>query len=310
MGLTDENGMNTTMLVSPAGNVGTPYPYPYPMQQNGNGFGDSNGWWIILLLVVLFSGNLYGNNGNNGGNGWGAGPVIVNDGGSNGSVQRGFDQAAVMGGINGISASVQGIATQLCECCADMQQAMMSAFFNAETAANSRQMATTQQLFGMQTANSQGFNQLGLQLAQASADNRLATCQTQNAIQNEGSMTRFADANNTRDILTAFNAGIQSVKDQLCDYRNAQKDDIIAQLRQELMYSRGQASQVEQTAQILANNNAQTALMQQGFNSEVDALYNRLNNCPVPSTPVYGRTPIFTCPQNPNNSGCPCNGSM
>ncbi len=44
---------------------------------------------------------------------------------------------------------------------------------------------------------------------------------------------------------------------------------------------------------------AQNAFIQQGFSDEVDQLYNRLSNCPVPSTPVYGRTPIFTC----NNDG-------
>ena len=49
---------------------------------------------------------------------------------------------------------------------------------------------------------------------------------------------------------------------------------------------------------------AQNAFIQQGFSNEVDALYNRLNSCPVPTTPVYGRTPIFTC----NNNGCGCNG--
>jgi hypothetical protein len=48
---------------------------------------------------------------------------------------------------------------------------------------------------------------------------------------------------------------------------------------------------------------AQNAFISQGFANEVDALYNRLSNCPVPSTPVYGRTPIFTCP---NNNGCGC----
>lgn len=47
---------------------------------------------------------------------------------------------------------------------------------------------------------------------------------------------------------------------------------------------------------------AQNAFISQGFSNEVDALYNRLNNCPVPTTPVYGRTPIFTC----NNNGCGC----
>lgn len=37
----------------------------------------------------------------------------------------------------------------------------------------------------------------------------------------------------------------------------------------------------------------------------VDNLYNRLKNCPVNTTPVYGNQPIFTCPQN-LNSGCGC----
>jgi hypothetical protein len=47
---------------------------------------------------------------------------------------------------------------------------------------------------------------------------------------------------------------------------------------------------------------AQNAFISQGFANEVDQLYNRLSNCPVPTTPVYGRTPIFTC----SNGGCGC----
>ncbi len=55
-------------------------------------------------------------------------------------------------------------------------------------------------------------------------------------------------------------------------------------------------------ADLRASQTAQNAFISQGFANEVDALYNRLSNCPVPSTPVYGRTPIFTC----NNNGCGC----
>jgi hypothetical protein len=55
-----------------------------------------------------------------------------------------------------------------------------------------------------------------------------------------------------------------------------------------------QASQTAQTAQILA-----------GQAAEIDGVYNRLKNCPVPTTPVYGNQPIFTCPQQVN-SGCGC----
>ena len=55
-------------------------------------------------------------------------------------------------------------------------------------------------------------------------------------------------------------------------------------------------------ADLRASQTAQNAFISQGFANEVDALYNRLSSCPVPSTPVYGRTPIFTC----NNNGCGC----
>jgi len=60
-------------------------------------------------------------------------------------------------------------------------------------------------------------------------------------------------------------------------------------------------------ANLAASQTAQNAFIQQGFANEVDALYNRLNSCPVPTTPVYGRTPIFTCN---NNCGCGCGSNF
>lgn len=294
MALTDENGGNGFyMPVAPA----------YGGGQCGFG-GDLLGWIILVMLITGI-----------GGWGMGAGgygnmqlgmdfPWLMNgQNGINNNVSSGFRDAQISDGITSIRDGISGLSTQMCNGFSGVNAGVANGFAQAEIAANGRQMANMNQAFGAQTAMLQGFNQIGSQLADCCCENRLASCQTQNIIQNEGNATRFADANNTRDLLTAFNSGIQSVKDQLCEYRNAQKDEIIANLRQELMYSRGQASQVEQTAQILANNNAQTAIFQQGMNAEVDALYNRLNNCPVPTTPVYGRTPIFTCN---NNSGCGC----
>ena len=55
------------------------------------------------------------------------------------------------------------------------------------------------------------------------------------------------------------------------------------------------ASQIEQTATLRAG--------QTQANTD---LFNLLNSCPVPTTPVYGRTPIFTC----NNGGCGCSGNF
>ena len=296
MALTDDNSgvSNMVLPVQPMGNG-----------NGGFGFGDGNGFWFLLLFFLLC-----------GNNGWGGGFGGGFDGGlypwmnQSNQIHDGFrDQmlnSSNQGVQNSITSGFGDVATQLCGGFAGVNASINGAQ-NAITAQmNANQIADMQQSFAAQTAMAQGFNGLQAQFADCCCENRLANCQTQNIIQNEGNATRFADANNTRDLLTAFNSGIQSIKDQLCEYRNDQKDETIANLRQELMFSRGQASQVEQTAQLLANYNAQTALFQQGLNNEVDALYNRLNSCPVPTTPVYGRTPIFTCQSN----GCGCGNNF
>ena len=293
MALTDENGNGMVMPVAPmygGGNGGF-----------GNGF-SGDGWWILLLFLLI------GNNGWGGFGGYGGnvGSEIYPWMNQSNQVNDGFRDQMLNNNITSIRDGIGNLSTQLCNCCGDVQMSLANGFAGVEQGANARQIANMNQAFAAQTAMMQGFNNVQSQFADCCCENRLANCQTQNIIQNEGNATRFADANNTRDLLTAFNSGIQSIKDQLCEYRNDQKDETIANLRQELMFSRGQASQVEQTAQLLANNNTQTAIFQQGLNNEVDALYNRLNNCPVPTTPVYGRTPIFTC--NNNGCGCGCNG--
>ena len=105
---------------------------------------------------------------------------------------------------------------------------------------------------------------------------------------------------NTRDIIDSQTRSTQAVLDKLCqlelDGVKAQvdaKNDRIAELQTQLNMATLRESQT-----------AQNAFIQQGFSNEVDQLYNRLNSCPVPTTPVYGRTPIFTCGGN----GCGCQG--
>ena len=88
-------------------------------------------------------------------------------------------------------------------------------------------------------------------------------------MQNEGNTTRFADANNTRDIIDSQTRGTQAILDKLCSLELDAKNDTIAQLRSELQYARGQASQDVQTAAILA-----------GQANEIDGVYNRLKSCP------------------------------
>jgi len=282
------------------------------------GFGDNGAWWIILFLIFAMGG---WNNGGFGG-GFGGGADNMYPWLSNGqkeimqNTNQGFNTLQLGNQLNDISNSVQGISTQLCNCCGDISQSLCngfagvnqtvsSGFANVETAANARQMANMNQNFNNQTAMLQGFNQLGSQFADCCCENRLANCQTQNIIQNEGNATRFADANNTRDIITNATSNTQAILDKLCqlelDGVKAQveaKNDKIADLQRQLS-----------TADFRASQTAQNAFISQGFSNEVDQLYNRLNSCPIPATPVYGRTPIFTCNNN-NGCGCGCNGNF
>lgn len=241
---------------------------------NNGGWGMNDGSWLIILFLFAILG--WGNGGFGGGYGGG------NSGAGNlypwlnqtDNINEGFRDQMLNGNITGIRDAVNGISTQLCNGFSDVQ------------------MATMNSTFGLQNAINAGFNSTQAQLAQCCCDNRLATCQTQNIVQNEGNATRFADANNTRDIIESQTRGTQAILDKLCalelDGYKRENDNLRTQLNM---------------ATLSASQTAQNAFIQKGFSDEVDALYNRLSNCPVPSTPVYGRTPIFTCNQN---AGCSC----
>lgn len=288
MGLTEENGIGATMLVGPANVGNASYPYPIYMGQGGNGnngFGGDNGWWIILLILLLAGGFTNGNNGNGGGfyNGSGAGSLYpwMNQAEI---TTNGFQNQLLNDNVTSIRDGISSLSTQLCNCCSDMQMAVANGFAGVEQGANTRQIANMQQMFSLQS-----------QFADCCCENRLANCQTQNIIQREGSETRFADANNTRDIIQSQTSGTQAILDKLCQLELDAKNDKISDLERQLTMANFKASQVAQTAEI-----------QRGQVAEVDALYQRLATCPVGTMPVYGNQPIFTCPQQNTGCGCGC----
>ena len=268
----------------------------------GNGFGQ-DGWWILLLLLFASGGWGNGFGGGFGGGAYGEFPWLFNgQAGINANTNNGFQNAMLNDNITSIRDGIAGLSTQLCNCCGDMQMSLANGFAGVEQGANARQIANMQTAFANQTAMAQGFSNLASQFADCCCENRLANCQTQNIIQSEASATRFADASNTRDIIQSQTSGTRAILDKLCqlelDGVKAQveaKNDRIAELQNQLTMANLSASQT-----------AQNAFIAQGLNNEVDALYNRLSNCPVPSVPVYGRQPIFTC----GNQGCGCGCGM
>lgn len=178
---------NTYMPVAPVGGY-------------GDGFG--NGWWLILLFLFMGFGG-----------GWGGGFGNNNAAGFVGAdVQRGFDQSAIVNGINNIQSALSG-----------------------------NQMADLNRSFDVQTSILQGFNGLQGQLSQCCCDNRLATVQTQNIVQAEGAATRLAIENQTQAIL-----------DKLCAQEIEQLRAQNVSLQNQLNMANLAASQAAQTQQILA----------------------------------------------------------
>lgn len=311
MALTDENngGIGATMLVGPATVGNTGYAYPVPMMGsfggNNGGFGGDWSWLIVLFLFAMMGG--WGNGGM-GGFGFGGGlgydfPWLLNgQNGINNNVSDGFRDAQLHDSVTSVRDGVSNLATQLCSCCGDMQMSLANGFANTAAAITGSQNAISQQMysnelaslnrsFAEQTANTQGFNAVQGQLAQLCCDNRAGLADLRYTVATEACADRQTVNEALRDVLAANTASTQRILDQLCADKIDAKNDQIAQLRSELLYARGQASQDVQTARILA-----------GQTAETDAIYNRLNECPVGTVPVFGRQPIFSCP----NNGCGC----
>lgn len=252
----------------------------------GGGFGGfgGDGWWVILFLFALM-----GNWGGFGG-GFGGGcndavlPYMWNTQTQN-DVNRGFDTAGITSQLSGIQTSLtNGFANAEIAGCNRAMDAMQTAYNN--------QIASMNQRFADSQALSGHLNDISMGLQNCCCENRAAVADLKYTVATEACADRAAVENALRDVLTAQTAGIQSIKDQLCQDKIDAKNERIQELQQQLNMATLQASQT-----------AQNNLITQGFANEVDALYNRLNTCPVPTTPVYGRTPIFTCN---NNSGCGC----
>jgi len=292
------NGIQPTVEL--ATNNGNGF-YPYPVMYGNGGFGGNNGFlggdgWIILLLLLAFSGNWGNGNGGffNGNNAFDNGYAWLSNGQKEimQNTNNGFDTLHLSNQIEGVRDGVYGLSNQLCNSTSDVVSAINGGFANAEISANSRQIANMNQAFNNQIADLQAFNNLGSQLASCCCENRLGIANLNSTILAENCADRAAIADGLKDVLINQTANTQRILDQLCNDKIDAKNEKIADLERQLSMKDLQASQV-----------AQNAFIAQGFANEVDQLYNRLANCPVPSTPVYGRTPIFTCP---NNNGCGC----
>jgi len=242
-----------------------------PAYGGGNsGFGYGGDFWLILILLFAFGGGGWGMGGFGGYNGqlsydfpW----LLQGQQGINANTNAGFNQAATASAISGLQNSITsgfgdvqlgiaGVNQNICQSSGNITQALNNGFAQAEIAANARQIADMQTAFAGQTAMNQGFNGVQSQLANCCCDNKSAIADLKYTVATENCADRNTSTQNTQAILTALNAGVQSIKDQLCADKIESKNDTISQLRSELLYARGQASQDVQTAAIQAGQRA------------------------------------------------------
>lgn len=296
-------------------------------RNNGNGLFGGDGLYAVIVLFLIMAmmggGFGFGGFGGFGGAAFGAGMM---DGSLGGwglypwmnqleATQAGFAQQSTNSAIQGLQNSVTsgfgdvqlgiaGVNQNICQTGNGIVNAVNSGFANAETSANARQMANMQQNFNSQTAITQGMNDLAMGLQNCCCENRASVADLKYTVATEACADRAAvgDAlqnvtmqgvNNTNALMSTIRDGIQSIKDELCADRLEAERRENANLRSELMYARGQASQAEQTAVIQAG--------QRALASEVEQY---VNPTPIPSYTV----------QNPNccvpSCGCGCNGSF
>lgn len=275
------------------------------------GFGDNSAVWLIIMFV-LFAILGFGNNGfggfGGGGNGGGGGNTTT----------------FIPYGIGGFG----GFGSGSTDTFASLQRQLDQGFTNLNTDINQVNNNVTQGFYNTNTNLLTGFGNTNLATCQGFADTQRQICQSTDSINaninNNGYETRILGVNmasqmqqcccdmrervadlkytvatencadrqalneGIRDVIASNTANTQAILDKLCQQEIDAKNEVIANLRTQLNMADLRASQTAQTADI------------------VNSTYERLRDCPIDSTPIYGRQPIFTCPNNNNYNSCGC----
>lgn len=230
---------------------------------NGNGFGGFNGdgAWIFLLFIIVLMGGWgnYGGYGNGGGTN-----TIVSD------VQRGFDQSAVISGINGLTTAVS------------------NGFANAEISRCNAQANVLQTLNNNQANLSNQLNTIAMNQQNCCCENRAGLADLKYTVATEACADRSAISDALKDVIASNTANTQAILDKLCQQEIEALKAQNQQLQMQSYLASLAASQNAQTGQILNDNAAQTT-----------TLLRSLNPTPVPAYIVSNPNGC-----NCNNGGC------
>lgn len=235
---------------------------------DGFGFNGDSGWFLLLFILLLAGGG-WNNGYGNGGNGGGTTTYITSD------VQRGFDQSAIMGGLNGITSAIS------------------NGFSNAEISRCNSQANILQTLNNNQGNLSNQLNAIAMNQQNCCCENRAGLADLKYTIATESCADRAAVSDALRDVLVSNTANTQAILDKLCEQEIESLKAQNQQLQMQSYLASLAASQNAQTGQILTDNAAQTT-----------ALLQALNPAPIPAY-IVGNPNGCNCG---NNYGCGGNG--
>jgi hypothetical protein len=271
-----ENGMSPADIAAVTGN------------NSGFGWGGDSGLWLIVLFLFIFAGGAWGGNGGYGGGG--STPYILNNN-TESTVQRGFDQSAVMSGISGLQSAVTNGFSDAAVAQCNQTMALVQGQNAITNAVANGKFDTVQAIandrFDTVQAITNATNGLNMTLMQNEAnrqqcccDNKAAIADVKYAIATENCADRAALSEGIKDIITNQTANTQAILDKMCQQELQAKDTEIANLRTQLNMQNLAASQSAQTAALIADNTAQTQYV-----------VNRIAPYPTPAYVVNPPTP-------------------
>lgn len=216
------------------------------MNKNGNGWGDGFMWVIFLFFLMGW-----------GGNGWGFGNGRA--GGIANEINNDYGRSLLMDAIGGNRNALSNLATQL-NCTEGQIQAAISAL-TSQVQGVGNQIGMS----GMQVINAlqQGNMQIAQQLASCCCENRLATCQQTNTLQNSINGVATSQERGFSSIANTIQNSTQQILDGQRAAELREMQDKLDHLREENSTFKSSAMTSQIVGQAVAPINAVLAGLQQ-----------------------------------------------
>ncbi len=277
------------------------------LDRNGgsSGWGNGEGGFLWILLVLLLGGGAWGN-------GWGGGGRGGATGGAAESVDRAVAQAradglsdqVVIDAVRGNATAISQLASTLnCDINA-IQTVLCGMDKSIMQVSNQVGLTSTQIINAIQAGN--------CQITQAIAD---CCCKTQNAILTQGYETRIQNMEQTNALTGVMNAGFNLLGNKI-DAQTQTMLNSFQSMRDYFTTEKINALQLENSQ--LRQNNVLQAVVDAAttpIQTRVDTLLARSTPLPVPAYPApqfatgyaFGVIPASNCNATwTNNCGCGC----